>query len=434
MAVSRLSRALAVVLGSFVVVALACAQAQAQTKTTAQSARAKGYGTSPQEAVQDALVRVLQQHKGVKIDAKQVQVTSLASGSIVENGTESNAVALEDVVQKQVATATKGAISEYTVLDSGIGADGLHWAEVEAIFRSTAYQAPGLPSDKRRRFAVYPFAVAREAFRVGAGDVSGPDVAQAVTDALIAQLVQARKFAVLQRRDLSAYGVESALVASAAAGKDERLKLGKLLGADYLLTGEITACSANTQGTTSALTGERLSGGNAEIVLSYELMLMATQEIKWADTLAFAVELPGDTRQESAMTGVFDALANRITMDLLENIYPPQIVATQGGEVQLNMGGKSYAPGDLLDVYALGAPIVDPYTKETLGAVETLVGAVEIVRVTPKLAYARAVSGAPLAVGMVCRRQGAEAGAVSRGTMGTDVNVQPGGGVKLPFD
>jgi TolB-like protein len=433
MAVSCLPRALVAALAGVVLV-LACAQAQAGTRTSAQNVRAKGYGASPQEAVQDALVRVLQQHKGVRIDARQVHSTTLVSGSVVENGAESSAAALKDAVQKQVATATKGAISEYRVLDGGIGEDGLHWAEVEATFRSSTYQAPGLPSDKRRRFAVYPFAAAREVFRVDSGDVSGLDVAHALTDALIAQLVQTRKFAVLQRRDLSAYGAESAVVGSAAAGRDERLKLGKLLGADYLLTGAVTSCGADTRGTTSALTGERLSGGNVEIGLSYELMLMATQEIKWADTLTFAVELPGNARRDSALAGAFDALANRVVMDLLENIYPPRIVAAQGGEVQLNLGGKSYAPGDVLDVYALGAPIVDPYTKESLGAVETLVGTVEIVRVTPKLAYARAVSGAPLAVGMVCRRQGRAPGAAATGTMGTGVEMQPGGGVKLPFD
>ena len=407
----------------------------AEVKTTSKNVRAKGYGTTPQEAVQDALIQVVQQHKGVRIDATQVQETIAGSFSEIQNGEESSKAMLSDAIQKQVATKTRGDIGNYVIIDQGVGNDGLNWAEVEATFTSSAYVAPGLPSDKRRRFAIYPFNTESTAYSVSGQNVPGSKVADAVTDAITAQLVQTRKFAVLQRRDMSAYATERALLSSAAMAKPERLKLGQLLGADYMLTGVVTGFRADTTPDVSALTGEKRSGGNADILISYELMLMATQEIKWADSVAFNISLPNNVTEQTALAQSFDALGNKIVMDLLENIYPPQIIAVHGMDLQLNVGGKSYAPGDTLDVYSLGANVIDPYTKESLGRLEQFVASVVITRVTPKITYARIPEAGNIAVGMICRRQGAGTRLVETGGKAkTDVQIIRGGGVKLPFD
>lgn len=422
---------------AFVVSILSCVAVSlfAEVKTTSRNIRAKGYGATPQEAVQDALVQVVQQHKGVRIDATQVQQTIAGSFSEINNGEESSKAMLSDAVQKQVATKTRGDIGNYAIIDQGVGTDGLNWAEVEATFTTSAYVAPGLPSDKRRRIAIYPFNTESDAYSVSGQNVPGSKVADAVTDAITSQIVQTRKFAVLQRRDMSAYVSERALLSSGNAGKTERLKLGQLLGADYMLTGVVTGFRADTTPEVSALTGEKLSGGNAEILISYELMLMATQEIKWADTVAFTVTLPNNAAEQTVLAQSFDALGNKIVMDLLENIYPPQIIAVHGMDLQLNLGGKSYAPGDTLDVYSLGANVVDPYTKESLGRSEQFVASIVITRVTPKITYARILDKGNIAVGMICRRQETGTSAVEMGGKAkTDVQTIQGGGVKLPFD
>ena len=409
--------------------------ALAEVKTTTKNIRALGYGATPHDAVQDALVQAVQQHKGVHVDSRQVQETVAGSFSKIRDGKEASEAHLGDVIQKQVATKTKGDISGYTIVDQGVGPDGRNWAEVETTFCSSAYVNPGLPTDKRRRFAVYPFNAAGHEYFISGRPVPGVRIANAVTDAIIAQLVQSRKFAVLQRQDMAGYSAERALLSSSSAGKLERLKLGKLLGADYLLTGDVMSFNADTTQAVSALTGERFAGGGAEIVLSYELMLMATQEIKWADTVAVNVVLPGKVDSDSSLASAFDTLGNRVAMDLLENIYPPKIVALRGAEVQLNMGGKSYAVGDTVDVFALGPAVVDPYTKESLGPSERFVMSIVISRVTPKTAYAHMPEGGNVRVGMICRRHvdNRQADETS-GKATTDVQSIQGGGVKLPFD
>jgi TolB-like protein len=430
----RMRKAITRILVALCVLALCAGAAHAEMKTTSKTVRGKGYGATPEEAVQNALVSIIQQNKGVSIDAKQLQSVTARSTSAVVNGEEVNAQGLDDQMHKQVALATKGVVSNYRVIDQGQGEDRLYWAEVETVFSSTKYQTPGLKND-RRLFAVYPFSVASQTFPVSGRTISGIAVAESLTDAIIAHLVQSRKFGVLQRRDLAAYAAERSILTSSSADKQERLKLGRLLGADYMLVGAVNGFAADTTGVTSSLTGERLSGGNVEINVSYELMLMATQQIKWADTLVYRVELPPGAKGDSGLQGVFDGLANTVVLDLLENIYPPEIVAVQGNEFVLNMGGKSFAPGDRLDVYARGSMAFDPHTREPLGPLETLAGAIEITRVTAKVAYARAIPNSQVAVGMVCRRMAAGASNTPRGVAKTPVTIDSNsGGVKLPFD
>jgi TolB-like protein len=428
------SRCIACLAGALCALFLISATATAEVKITSKTIRAKGYGTTPQEAIQNAIVQAVQQHKGVHIDAKQLHTALAKSSSTVENGTESYSTSLNDRLLKQVVMATKGAVSNYSIINEGKGDDGLYWVEVETIFRSSEYVTPGIPN-KRRTFAVYPFSAASRTFFVSGRSVSGIAVAEAVTDAIIAQLVQARKFAILQRRDFATYNAEKSIIASSDANHLERLKLGRVLGADYMLVGAVNNFNAGTTSKVSSLTGERLSSGSAEINLSYELMLMATQQIKWADTVNFRVELPSGAADDGTLQGVFDSLANTIVLDLLENIYPPQIVAVQGTSLQLNLGGKAYVPGDRLEVFSLGNMVVDPYTKEPLEPIETPVGTITITRITAKLAYAQADPDTIPEVGMICRRM--------TGRIQTDIdpraktNVKGGGsegGVRLPFD
>lgn len=416
--------------GALCALFLISATATAEVETTSKIIRAKGYGATPQEAIQNAIVQAVQQHKGVHIDAKQLHTALAKSSSTLENGTESFSTSLDDRLLKRVAMATKGAVSNYSIINEGKGDDGLYWAEVETIFRSSKYVAPGIPNN-RRTFAVYPFSSASPAFFVSGRAVSGIAVAEAVTDAIIAQLVQARKFSVLQRRDFATYNAEKSIIASSDANHLERLKLGQILGADYMLVGAVNSFNADTTSKVSSLTGEQLSSGSAAINISYELMLMATQQIKWADTVDFRIELSSG---EGSLQGVFDSLANTIVLDLLENIYPPQIVGVQGKSVQLNVGGKAYVPGDRLEVFSLGAMVVDPYTKEPLEPIETLIGTITITRVTAKLAYAQADPQTFPELGMICRRI---TGRIQQVEPRATTNVKGGGvegGVRLPFD
>jgi hypothetical protein len=75
-------------------------------------------------------------------------------------------------------------------------------------------------------------------------------------------------------------------------------------------------------------------------------------------------------------------------------------------EIALNRGGESVKPGLRLEVFATGKKIIDPSTNEILGESERRIGLVEVTRVTPKMAFAKAVEKSEQFVeGYICRKE-----------------------------
>jgi hypothetical protein len=102
-----------------------------------------------------------------------------------------------------------------------------------------------------------------------------------------------------------------------------------------------------------------------------------------------------------------EEIARRVAGDILEAIYPLRIVSVVGeNEIALNRGGESVKPGLRLEVFATGKKIIDPSTNEILGESERRIGLVEVTRVTPKMAFAKAVEKSEQFVeGYICRKE-----------------------------
>ena len=54
------------------------------------------------------------------------------------------------------------------------------------------------------------------------------------------------------------------------------------------------------------------------------------------------------------------------------------------------MGGKQFKKGKTYEIFEKGEPIIDSYTQEALGFVETLIGTIEITRVSNNYSKAKA--------------------------------------------
>ena len=70
-------------------------------------------------------------------------------------------------------------------------------------------------------------------------------------------------------------------------------------------------------------------------------------------------------------------------------IYPARIVAIDGDTVTIGQGGKTFARNEIYELVQLGERMIDPYTKESLGRKENIIGMIEITEVTPKMAYGK---------------------------------------------
>ncbi len=104
---------------------------------------------------------------------------------------------------------------------------------------------------------------------------------------------------------------------------------------------------------------------------------------------------------------ISEQLANKF----VAQVYPMKIVKrTRTNQVIINRGNDGgLKVGEKLNVYFAGEALIDPDTGESLGSSEEYIGAVKVVRILPKVTYAKVVSeedpeGFPMGAGNILRK------------------------------
>jgi hypothetical protein len=272
--------------------------------------------------------------------------------------------------QSEVRKLTGGIVSGYRVLSTD---DGIP-VTIRLAVTIEVFEPKGLGNETRRRIAVATFATP--------GTRPGP-TAEMLRDRITAHLVQARRFAVVDRSQDAAYAQEMALLQSGNAPLIEQARLGQVIGADYIVTGKLRQTAATRSDYTIGITGEVVTSttsGSAEA--DFQVIEIATRQIKWAGT----ARISGG--------GAVDQVGARIADEITQTIYPMRLISSEDpASLVVNQGGSSLRVGQRFRAMVLGEMMTDPYTHEPLGQVEREAGVVEIRRVDAKLSYAQIVSG-----------------------------------------
>lgn len=334
-----------------------------------QEQQVTGYGKSVQDAISDGLIRAVEQQFGAKIDATRVQSLVVTQN---EEGTQ-----FADTSSSVSSRKINGNISRYDVQSKQCNSDGCE-AELLVVFR--VFKAAGRGADHLRKLGVVPFP----------GN-QNRRFTEVLNTQLLEQLVQSRRFAILDRQNTQELDKERALWSSEQTPLKEKVKLGQVLGMDYILVGQVRQAGMRRWTETVALTGESEEKAETNSEVSYQLIEVATSQIKWSATVNQNLKGP-------YITLAARKTADQITEQLLSNIYPMRVVGFDGSRIILNQGGKTVPQGQCYEIYALGEKVVDPYTGDFLGQSETLTATVKITRVLPKMAYATVVRGQQSAI------------------------------------
>ena len=111
--------------------------------------------------------------------------------------------------------------------------------------------------------------------------------AAAAQDVFVTELVKSGKFRVVEREQLEALMREKNLTLSGDVDPKSAIKIGKLLGVNYLLTGSVTEYGVTDKSAHSGGLGRLpgFSAGKREFVaaLNARLIDTSTGEISWAD-------------------------------------------------------------------------------------------------------------------------------------------------------
>ena len=134
---------------------------------------------------------------------------------------------------------------------------------------------------KMFKLAILPFEVKSSSLTKG---VDADVFQQGLNNAMVAQFTQSRKFRVASRNqeDEKAYNKEINAILNSNSS-EERAKLNKKIGTDFILTGNVL--SVNIQQKKTSYYGEDFTTWTVSATVAYRMLELATMEVKWSNVL-----------------------------------------------------------------------------------------------------------------------------------------------------
>ncbi|EAK0950227.1 hypothetical protein I4Q68_000424 [Campylobacter lari] len=329
------------------------------TTSTTNSSTGEGIGASREEAINNAIIEAIGKLNGINIDSTKQSFVGVNSNNKKTN--------IEDSYKEQIIKATKGRVDAYEI-DSVVQENDKYIANV-TIFKTIThkkYQIPGYKPDGRRSITVFNTSSKYQ------------ELGNILQQKIITDLIQSRKFNVLDRDSKGYYEMEKALINSSNTHKDEIYKLKNVLATDYILLFHVGGVDLKTKGNKNKI----------DVVLDYRVLLFATRQIKFSNTLTMSASVKGDSLV--ANEKLSEKIAKKISDDILNAIYPLKIAQVNNNEVVFS---QTLDSDEIYECYSLGEVVKDAYTKENTARIETKSGKVQITRSTPKLSYAKILEG-----------------------------------------
>lgn len=269
--------------------------------TFIKTSTGEGSGQTKEIATRNAVLEAISKLKGLSAE-KNLNLQSLEVPTLF--GTV--------LTNPQMSAATKGRIDSYDIISVNIEPNG--WYMVRVNVYKTLFERNKKPSVT---------IINASRFK---------ELGETLQRRLTNDLVQSKKFNVLDRKNDAYYKAEKQLIESEDASSEDVYKLGNILGTDYMLIvnlRDLGKSSSSSSGVASTSASSKAS--KADVVVDYQMILFATKEVKLANTLTLTLSLKdgGVKANEEAMGQISKA----VSTDLLNTLYPLVVAAMQDKEI-----------------------------------------------------------------------------------------------------
>ncbi|WP_192036238.1 CsgG/HfaB family protein [Halomonas sp. YLGW01] len=376
------------------------AMAGVETRTV----HAEATGIDREDAIFNALGDAVRQVHGASVDASRELRTSMERTSTRQGMESQRSTTHRAKSESRTSVQSQGLISGYRVRSVVPASGGGMLARLAVDV--PVYRVPGSASQSnRQRIAVYPVEASRSSYRLLGESIGAGQVSRRLTQSIVQALVQSRRFSVLDRDMRAAIDAEKRFVAHGDVPLREKAMLGNSLGADYLVVTRLTEMNLDWREVRSQITGERSQEPVGTASLEARVVVPATGQVMWSETLSVSLEDLGlEGERQAGVQPILDGLGNELTFRALNVIYPLRVVESRERQVVLNQGGTLLKVGQRWQVFDIGKDYTDPYHGESLGPRESWTADVEIIRVADKVAYAKVIDGEVEGNGQVLRR------------------------------
>ena len=275
---------------------------------------------------------------------------------------------------------------------------------------------------------------------------SGKKYAGELEQQMLNGLRESNKFKMVSRDYLQEYESEINLIL-AGSPTSELKKMNKLTGADYILAGTLVSYDLSQEEYRIEAINQTTKKYGASVKLDYQVLEMATMEVLYSGTIERYYEdrdikamVPDLKRRntrsigEKQLNGVInEVVTGELVRELIGDLYPIKVIAMNNGQAVLSQGKTVLKNGVILSVFSEGKDLLDPYTGEVLGKVESDGGRLKVVRVESKLAYADVISG-EVKEGDSCKIVSVPEKKYIDDNRKANIPVKSNNGVRMPFD
>ena len=271
---------------------------------------------------------------------------------------------------------------------------------------------------KQPTMAILPFQISPVVKSVEIGDLSITKtlVEREFSNELINFLTKSRKFNIITRTEIKKIMDENLLTESDWVDPKQAEKVGKLLVADFLVTGVINRLEFEVIRQNIKITGEVAPRIVATVKCQFQVIdtltgkiLLADQVINKLKSVDVRREIPISERKDWTLADykdlLFEKSANQVGSAILAGVYPVKVIEVSKDSVLLNRGkGAGVSVGQKYSVESQEKSVTDIDTGESLGMSGETVAIVEITSVEVKFSKAKIVSlKGKLSVGNKCR-------------------------------
>ena len=242
-------------------------------------------------------------------------------------------------------------------------------------------------------------------------------IVESLDSQLIDRINATRKFDVVGRSDLNDVIKEQDLGASGNVDAKTAAKAGKLTGAKYLLVATVDDFQDYVERAAFEGTGRTATKRVFRLSIIGKIYDSTTGKLLESANFQTGNDAFKQIQQErnysvkdgelsdEMMVAVSRTLAEKIANRVADVIFPAKVIAKRDNVVTINRGeGAGVMVGDVFNVFALGEMMIDPDTKEKLGAEEVKVGKVKISDITPKFSKAETLEDTGIATGAILRK------------------------------
>ncbi|NLI09652.1 MAG: hypothetical protein GX447_02700, partial [Elusimicrobia bacterium] len=230
-----------------------------------------------------------------------------------------------------------------------------------------------------------------------------------------------KKYTIIEREKLEKVMEEQKLGASGAVTPQTAAKIGRLLGANYIITGSVTEFGIKDSklgvgGLNKVLPiggSAKISKNTARVAIDVRAIDTSTAQILAAakgEGSKSSAEVEGDLSIAPSFDfgkeGFDETIIGKAAREAVEKVVKElgkkfdeagpsavKIIKITGNQIYINSGeADGEKVGNVYHIFRVGEEMIDPDTGESLGAEEEKVGSAKIVKVTPKYSIAETKS------------------------------------------